>query len=403
MPKNYNLRGIVGKEFTCRDIKRFAKNIIKYINKNNITRSVVIGKDNRVSGDYVLSVVQSILLENGISVYTLGIATTPELVYITKRFNFSVGIMITASHNTWEYNGIKYYDNSGKYFDVKRFENGKMLNANDYQRVVDIENLKEVYIRSLKEKLNANKYKCVFDCANGSTVNVVRNVFTKHIIIGTDMTGKYINDDNGTQCLDNIIAICKRQSKIGFAFDGDGDRVIAIDNDGSVIDGDKILYILATHQLTKGDVVVGTDISSVALEKALDKKGIRLERAKVGAINVVNEMTDKSCVLGAEKCGHIFINSATISDGVLVAIELLNILNRTKMSFKELLKDYEDTYYIEKNIYTDADVKEYIQESENIRVVVRKSETEPLVRIVVESNDRDIASKQMKTILKSLE
>lgn len=403
MPKNYNLRGIVGKEFTCRDVKIFAKNIIQYINKNNITRSVVIGKDNRVSGDYVLSVLQSVLLENGISAYVLGIATTPELVYITKRFNFSVGIMVTASHNTWQYNGIKYYNNSGKYFDLKIFEYVTTLNANGYQKVFDIGNLKEVYIRSLKEKLNANKYRCIFDCANGAIVDVIRKVFPKHIIIGTDMSGKYINEDNGTQCLDNIIAICKHQKKIGFAFDGDGDRVIAIDIDGSLIDGDKILYIIATHQLTKGNSVIGTDVSSMALEKALAKKGIKLERSRVGSINVVNKMTDRNCALAGERCGHIFMNSLTISDGVLVAIELLNILNRTNMSFKELLNDYKDTYYIEKNIYTDADVKEYIQESENVRVVVRKSETEPLVRIVVESDKRDIAGRQMKTILKSLE
>lgn len=403
MPKNYNLRGIVGKEFTYRDIKRFAENIVDHINKNNVAKSVVIGKDNRVSSDYVLSVLQSVLLAKGVAIYALGVSTTPELVYITKQFNFSVGIMITASHNSWKYNGIKYYNSLGKYFDVKRFERDKMLKFNDYQKVVDVENLEEVYIRYLKNKLNANKLRCVFDCANGSTVNVVRNVFAKHIIIGTDMAGRYINEDNGTQSLDNLIVVCKQQKKIGFAFDGDGDRVIAIDNDGSVIDGDKILYILAIHQLSKGNVVIGTDVSSMALEKALAKNGIRLDRARVGAINVVNKMADRNCVLAGERCGHIFMNSLTISDGVLVAIELLNILNRTNMSFKELLKDYKDTYYIEKNIYTDADINEYVQESENVRVVVRKSETEPLVRIVVESNDHDIASKQMKTILKSLE
>ncbi len=403
MPNNYNLRGKIGKEFTYNDIRKFAKLIVNYINRNNIAKSVVIGKDNRLSSDYVLSVLQSVLLANNITLYTLGVSTTPELVYITKRFGFSVGIMITASHNSWEYNGIKYYNNLGQYFDINNKNQIINTRHKKYQKVVDIENLKEVYIRELKGKLNANKYRCVFDCANGSIVDVVRKVFPKHIIIGTDMTGKYINDDNGTQSLDNLIAVCKQQKKIGFAFDGDGDRVVAIDSDGTVIDGDKILYILATHQLTKGDAVIGTDVSSVALEKALAKRGIRLERARVGAINVVNKMTDRNCTFGGEKCGHIFMNSLTISDGVLVAIELLNILNRTNMSFKELLKYYEDTFYIEKNIYANADINEYVQESENVRVVVRKSETEPLVRIVVESEDGGIANRQMKTILKSLE
>ncbi|MFQ6723745.1 MAG: hypothetical protein ACLRFE_00220, partial [Clostridia bacterium] len=242
-------------------------------------------------------------------------------------------------------------------------------------------------VHDLKRKLNYNSIKCFFDCANGASVDVVRNVFTGQEIIGDEATGRYINDGCGAICLEKLKKLCKKNKKIGFAFDGDADRVVAIDEYGEVIDGDMILYILATQMIGYGDRVVGTQISSMALENSLKDLGIKLIKEKVGAKFVGEKMIKEKILLGGERCGHIFLNKF-YSDGVAIAIELLNILNRTKMSFVELLKGYKNTFICNENLEVgDICISNYESINNGIRVVVRKSNTESVLRILVEGED----------------
>ena len=269
-----SLRGIVGKDLGERKIRKLAKQIVYYINANKYMKEVIFGKDNRLSSDYILSVIEGVLLANGISVYVIGVCTTPQLVFLTKKFKFGLGIMITGSHNSYEYNGFKIYNKLGDSIELEecKTKNYKSIN---YGSVIDIGKYKELYLRELKNRLNPNKIKCVFDCANGSSLEVVRKIFPKQQIIGVDTSGKETNNGCGSENLDKIKSICKRNKKIGFSFDGDGDRVIAIDERGNVIDGDKILYILASHRLNFGNKVVGTKISGLGLEislKSVQKK-----------------------------------------------------------------------------------------------------------------------------------
>ncbi|MBQ7798503.1 MAG: hypothetical protein IJ371_05210 [Clostridia bacterium] len=402
MQLKYNVRGVVGKDIGEKEIKYFGKCIINYIYHNKYTPSIIIGKDNRVTSDYILNLLNSVLLKNGIEVNVVGVVTTPELRFLTKKFQFSLGVMITASHNSKEFNGFKCFDSCGDMVDIHK-QNIKTYKVKRYEKVVDISKFKELYLRELKNRLNANKIKCVFDCANGASVEVVRKVFSKHQIIGCDTSGHYINDDYGSQCLDNVRTICKKYKKIGFAFDGDADRVVAIDERGEVIDGDKILYILATQKLGFGDKVVGTSVSSLGLEISLRRLGVNLIREKVGAKYVARRMKQENIILGGEGCGHIF-SSSSVSDGVAVAIELINILERTGLNFGQLLTGYKQMYSLTKDIDINKvnDIVEFEYNDKEVRVVVRKSETEQVLRVFVEGESKDIVENKINNLIQEL-
>lgn len=398
-----NFRGIVGKDFNEKEIKRFAKKVIHYINSNKYSKEIIIGKDNRRTGDYILSLLQSVLLAKGISVYVIGVCSTPELLYLTKKFKFNLGIMITASHNPYDYNGFKCFNRFGDLINIRQYEE-KNYKSKDYGLVVDISKYKELYLRELKNELNPNKIQCVFDCANGASVKVVRKVFPKQYIIGADTDGRQINNGCGSQHLDKIKAICKCHKKIGFAFDGDGDRVIAIDEKGEVVDGDKILYILASQRLSFGDKVIGNKISGLGLEISLRRLGVGLIREKVGTKYIVDRMKQEQSVLGGESCGHVFISQQGASDGVRVAIELLNILNRTGLNFEQLLSGYKEVYQIMKSvdISDNENIDEVEEVTNNMRVIVRKSETEPKIRIFIEGSEKSIVDEKYSEIIKGL-
>jgi phosphoglucosamine mutase len=398
----YNLRGVVGEDFGEKEIRFFATYVISYIYTNKYNPSIIIAKDNRVSSDYILNLLDSILLQNGIEVNIVGISTTPELIYLTKKFKFSLGIMITASHNSCEYNGFKCFNSNGEMLDIQK-QGIKHYRKKTYGRVVDVGKYKELYLRYLKNELNSNNIKCVFDCANGACVDVVRKIFPRQQIINVDKTGRLINHNCGSEHLENIIAICKKNKKIGFAFDGDGDRVIAIDEKGEVIDGDKILYILASQKLGFGDKVIGTQISSLGLEISLRRLGVCLARENVGAKYVARRMKKECALLGGESCGHIFLAKCE-SDGIAIVIELLNILNRTGLSFSQLLSGYKQMYKLMKSIDIDKvkNCKELELTDKECRLVVRRSATENVVRVFVEGEAKGVVEARMNDVVQRL-
>ena len=403
MLSKYNFRGIVGFDLKESNIKKFAKNVVDYINVNNLSKKILLAKDNRESGDYILSVVGSVFTSYGIEVDLIGEASTPMLVWLTSKFKYSLGVMITASHNLKEYNGLKVFNCYGESVDVSTIS-AKKRKLKKYVKMTDCSKMKDVYWRDLKNRLNTNKIKCVFDCANGAMVETVRKIFSKHQIIGDDKTGSCINDGYGTQDLANIKSVCKRNKKIGFAFDGDGDRVVAIDENGDVIDGDKILYILTAQKLGFGDRVVGTQISSMGLEVSLRRLGVTLIREQVGAKYVARRMKKECVVLGGENCGHIFLEKR-ISDAIAVVIELLNILNRTEMTFKQLLGGYKEIFRLSQDVLMqgDEDFKNFERFDNGVRVVVRKSMTENLIRLLVEGEDKVLVETVMSGIIAEIE
>lgn len=399
----YNLRGILGKDLRAKHIKKFSKNIINYIYENDYSKAVILGKDNRESSDYIASLIQTELLASGIKIFVIGETTTPQLIFLTRKFKFKIGIMVTASHNSSEFNGIKCFNQNGDMLDID-YNIYKKIKHAKYEKVIDISRYKELYLRKIKNELNPNKTKCIFDCANGVMVDVVKNIFPMHKIIGNDTSGKYINYDCGTEHLDKLKMLCKANGQIGFAFDGDGDRVIAIDKNGNTIDGDKILYILAKEYLGDGDKVVGTITTSLALQRALEKLNIKLIREKVGAKYVSRRMIKEKSLLGGESCGHIFTPKSNASDGVLVVIELLNILNRTGLEFDELLKEYPKTYKItnDLDIETISNTTEYQQSTNDMRIVIRQSTTEDKLRVLVEGFDESMVAIKYQQIIEKI-
>lgn len=398
----YNLRGIVGSELNERIINKFSKNLINYIYSNNLSKCIVVGMDNRVSSCYIKSVIQAQLLKYGIKVLDIGECTTPQLVYMLKNFRASVGVMITASHNSCEYNGVKCFNNSGESINITDLGYKRVKREYNYEKAFDISKYKELYIRDLKNSLIKNNIKCIFDCANGVTCEVVRKVFGKTCIINSDKSGLLINNNSGTEYLQVLINMCKKNKKIGFAFDGDGDRIVVVSSDGEVIDGDKILYILATQYLYNGDVIVGTQLTSLALEVSLRRLGVGLIRTEVGINNVCAKLKQNKCVIGGESCGHIVIDKIGVADGVYIAILILNIINRTKLGLNELLKGYKHTYQLSRNIdlklVKNNDYNGLNTSTINSRIVVRKSNTEPLLRILIEGESKEIAEKLLKEI-----
>ncbi len=398
----YNLRGIVGSELNERVINRFSKNLVNYIYTHKLNKSILIGMDNRISSDYIKSIIQTRVLSLGVKVLDIGVCSTSELVYMLRNFRASVGVMITASHNSYEYNGIKCFNLDGESVDITDKDYRYVKKERIFEKVYDISKYKELYIRDLKNSLSKNNIKCIFDCANGATRDIVRRVFGKCKIIGADNSGRLINQFNGSDDLQNLISMCKRTKKIGFAFDGDGDRVVVISSEGNIIDGDKILYILATQFLFKGDVVVGTELTSLALEMSLKRLGIRLIREEVGIKHVCKRLKQTSSLMGGEPCGHIVIDKIGVADGVYIAILILNILNRTKLTLEQLLKDYQNNYqlcanipleYINTNDYTQLNVT-----TGTNRVVVRRSNTEPVLRVLVEGENKLSVLAQMQEI-----
>ena len=401
MAFKYNFRGVVGKDFTIKDIKSFARGAIDYIYSKQLSPMVILAKDNRVTGDYILSVLQSELLLYGVGVYLLSEpATTPELVFLTKKFKFGLGIMVTASHNASEYNGIKCFSKSGYPVIIKDVSKKNCKNKK-YAKLIYVNNFKDLYLNELKTRIRTIDANVIFDCANGSATYIVRSLLPKNRIVGTELSGQYINNDFGTEHIHNLRARCTKHNAIGFAFDGDADRVIAVDEDGSVIDGDKILFILASQNLGLGDVVVGTQVTSMALERSLGKLGIKLIRTNVGSQYVVECMKERNARLGGENCGHIF-NNLNYSDGIGVAIELINIISRTGKTFKQLLSEYEHTFIQSSNIDYIDNVDEVDIIENNMHIIVRKSRTENKVRLMVEGyNEREVRFKheQMLNIL----
>lgn len=404
--RTYSLRGIVGKELTEKVINKFAGNAINYIYEKDLNKAIIVGCDNRLSSDYINNLLQSKIVKSGIKVLSAGECSMPELVYLTRNFRAGLGIMITASHNSSEYNGFKCFDCYGEGLDITDVGYKRVRRKVDFERVIDISRYKELYFRDLKNSLTKNDIKCVFDCSNGSTRDVVRKLFKKSKIINTSSYNKLsawkYDDDN----LDGLIGLCKKNKCIGFNFSSDGSRVKVISSRGEVLDGDKIVYILASQFLYKGETVVGTSDSSIALELSLRRLGIKFVRETVGIDNICNRIKRCKYVLGGESCGHIVIDKIGVSDGVYTAILILNILNRTGLGLEDLLIHYKKMYTSSKNILlkdvVNLEFDSLNMSTSRLRIIVRKSKTEPMVRIVIEGEEEKEVNEHTKRVLMRL-
>jgi phosphoglucosamine mutase len=385
------------------------------------TNKVLIGKDTRISGYMLESALEAGLSAAGINIGLLGPMPTPAIAYLTKTFRSEAGIVISASHNPYYDNGIKFFSADGMKLedDIEIAIESQMdkpmecVASEKLGRVVRIADAAGRYIEFCKgnfpSALSLKGLKIVVDCANGATYHIAPNVLSELgaevIEIGTQPDGLNINRKVGATSMKAITeSVIKNKADLGFALDGDGDRLMLVDHKGNVIDGDQIVYIIARDALKSGRLqggVVGTVMSNLGLEVALDGLGVPFARSKVGDRYVMELLKKKGWTIGGEGSGHVLnLSAASTGDGIVAGLQVLaamlsadvtlNDLSRgmTKypqtlinVRFSEGTKPLEDKYVKQAVIAAEKTL------GNSGRVLLRKSGTEPLVRVMVEAND----------------
>lgn len=406
--------------------------LTKHTDKKN--PQVLVGRDTRISGQLLQDALISGLLSVGIEVLNLGVITTPGVSYLVRAQEADAGVMITASHNPVEYNGIKFFGSDGfKLSDDLELEIEHLLDKEDNLPRPSADGLGTVseynegvnkYIKFLEDTVDEDLsgMKVVIDAANGSTSRLVSRLFADVNLDFDTMAivpdGLNINDHVGSTHPENLQKrVVEENADLGLAFDGDGDRCIAVDEKGNVIDGDKIMYICAKYwhneERLKDNTVVTTVMSNLGFTKSLANQNIKNVQTKVGDRYVVEEMLKHGYNIGGEQSGHIiFLDFNNTGDGLLTALQLLSVIKKSGQSLFEMANEVE--YYPQKLVNLQVPNKNSILNDQNIqkqinkvraelgdegRVVVRPSGTEPLLRVMVEASTSELVDKYINEIV----
>ncbi|MFI0474212.1 phosphoglucosamine mutase [Halomonas sp. HMF6819] len=401
---------------------------------------VLIGKDTRISGYMFESALEAGLSAAGVDVSLLGPMPTPGIAYLTRTFRADAGIVISASHNPFADNGIKFFSAEGKKLaDEVEDRIEAMLDApldtvsaGQLGKAARIDDAAGRYIEfcksTLPDRLSLHGLKVVLDCANGATYHIAPSVFrelgAEVSVIGCSPDGLNINRDVGsTHPAALRAAVIQQGADLGIAFDGDGDRVLLVDADGREVDGDDILYLIARDRFDRGLLqggVVGTLMSNFGLAMALEKLGIPFERAKVGDRFVMEKMAANGWELGGESSGHIVCAHAqTTGDGIVSALQVLALMMREQKTLVTLLREFEKVPQALVNVRLPAgtDAKEVMKAPEldaavsgleaelgdQGRVLLRPSGTEPLIRVMVEGRSHLDVMGLAKTLAQRVE
>ena len=386
---------------------------------------IVIGKDTRRSGYMFEYALAGGITASGAEACLLHVTTTPSVAYVARTDGFDCGIMISASHNPYYDNGIKLFTGSGEKMDpqvialVEDYLDGKLdpiplATGRDIGRTVDYVAGRNRYIGYLIS-LGLYSFKGVkvgLDCANGSTWNVAKSVFdalgAKTYVINAEPDGCNINENAGSTHIEGLRKfVVEKGLDVGFAFDGDGDRCLCVDEKGNVLTGDHILYIYGKHMKERGkllnNTVVTTVMSNFGLYKAFDQLGIDYAKTAVGDKYVYEYMMSNGCRLGGEQSGHIiFSKYASTGDGILTSLKMMEVMMAKKKTMSQLAEDLVIYPQILKNIkvkdkaqaQNDPDVQQAVAEVAQLlgdsgRILVRESGTEPLVRVMVEAESEE--------------
>ncbi len=409
-------------------------NYFKNLKKNK--QVAIIAKDTRLSGYTLEPALVSGLVSGGMHVFTLGPLPTNGLAMLTKFMRANMGIMITASHNPYYDNGLKLFGPDGmklsdkiekkieKLIDAKNTK--QLTNPDLLGRVKRLENGNDKYIEIIKnnfpKKFNLKGLKLILDCANGAgykaAPKLLKNLGANVICMGTKPNGLNINQKCGSTFPSKLrSAVKKHKAHVGISFDGDADRVIMCDEKGKIIDGDQIIAMIAKRWKSKSILkggVIGTLMSNYGLEIFLKKEQIKFYRSKVGDRYVKEKMKKMNCNLGGEQSGHIILGKfATTGDGLLVALEVLFSLRKNKKAskllnvFKPIPQILKNITIKDKNILDSSKCRKAIKRASELiqskgRILVRKSGTEPKIRIMVESNYKNLNIKCIQLIKRSI-
>lgn len=390
------------------------------------TNKVLIGKDTRISGYMLESSLEAGLSAAGINIGLLGPMPTPAIAYLTKTFRSEAGIVISASHNPYYDNGIKFFSSNGQKLDddieiaiEQQMQMPMTCVASDkLGKASRINDAAGRYIEYCKgtfpSDLSLKGMKIVVDCAHGATYHIAPNVLSELgatvIEIGTAPDGVNINHQVGATSLRATIqAVKKHDAHFGFALDGDGDRIMMVDEHGNVIDGDQIIFIIARDALKAGNLkggVVGTKMSNLGMELALEQLGVPFERADVGDRYVLELLNRHGWCIGGENSGHVLnLQYATTGDGIIAGLQVIAAMLRANMSLSEISSGFKKFPQMLINVkYSDtgenpidsAKVQKAVEAAEQSmgnsgRVLLRKSGTEPLIRVMVEAEDKEMS------------
>lgn len=428
------IRGVANKELTPELALKIGRYGGYILTKDQPKSKIIIGRDTRISGYMLEGALVAGLLSIGVEVMRLGVISTPGVAYLTKALGAAGGIMISASHNPTKDNGIKFFGADGfKLSDEQEEEIERLLNTKennlprpiggDVGQVNDYFEGGQKYLQYLKQTIDSDLsgIHVALDCANGATSSLASHLFADLeadiSTMGVSPNGTNINDGVGSTHPEALSQfVLEKEADLGLAFDGDGDRLIAIDENGQIVDGDEIIYICAKYLKEKGrlnnNTVVSTVMSNLGFYKGLAEAGISSSQTAVGDRYVVERMRSNNYNLGGEQSGHIiFLDYNTTGDGLLTGIQLLNILKEENKTLSELaaeMKKYPQTLVNIKvtnkdEVLENAKVKAVIEQVEEEmagegRVLVRPSGTEPLVRIMAEASTQSLCDEYVERI-----
>ena len=410
------------------------------------TPTILIGRDTRLSGTLIESAMVAGFLSYGANVKLLGVMPTPAVAYLTRKLQADASVVISASHNTFEFNGIKYFSNKGMKIPdeleeeiEETMESGKLEELTAVKDKIGVSEVRsdllDEYIYFFRknfddniEKYNKPDFRVAIDTANGATYKAAELIFNllgiNHEIINNNPNGININENCGSTHLESLKQyVIKNKMSLGIAYDGDGDRCLAIDENGEEIDGDKILAILSKYLKEKGklskDTIVATVMSNLGLNKYAEKNGLNLIQTKVGDRYVLEEMLKSGYNLGGEQSGHvILLDYNPTGDGILTSLMLIqailesgkkasklgNIVQKYPQVLINAKVDSNKKYDYEKNSEIKSAIEKLEKEfSGNGRVLIRPSGTEPLVRVMIEGKDIKIIEEKAKKLAKLIE
>ena len=429
------IRGIAGESLTADLSFKVGKALGKLLTEKKDHPKVVIGRDTRISCDMIEHALTAGLTSTGVNVMTVGTIPTPAISYLTKTIETDSGIMISASHNPYQDNGIKIFGPDGfKLTDEQELEieslidNSELIKNASFEKIGKVysgNELTQKYIQHIKQSITGDlsDIKIALDCANGATTGVAPFIFgdleADIETIGCQPNGVNINDNVGSTKIETISEFVKENNvDVGFAFDGDGDRVLAVDAKGNIVDGDKIMFILAKHLKEQGELkdnmVVSTVMSNIGFYKAIEENGLQSITTAVGDRYVVEEMRKNDYSLGGEQSGHIVLMKyATTGDGILTAVKLANIIKTSGKSLEELASEV--NIYPQKLVnikvvdkkaaMEDSDILAECEKIEkelegNGRILLRASGTENLIRVMVEASSDELTDKYCEQVAK---
>ena len=389
-------------------------------NQSSSKPKVIIGKDTRESGYMLESALEAGFSAAGVDVFLTGPIPTPAIAYLTKALRAQIGVVISASHNLYQDNGIKFFSSNGLKLDdeieleiektIDGIENLDSENIGKAKRVDDAQGRYAEFCKNTFPKdLSLEGLKIVLDCSHGATYQVAPKIFTElgadiHTI-GVGPNGTNINDGCGSTSLELLRAEVKKiNADLGIAFDGDGDRVLMVNSNGDKVDGDQLLFIIVRAAFEENHFdsgVVGTLMTNLAFEENMKELGIGFSRSGVGDRYVSEMMHEKNWIYGGENSGHILLKDFhTTGDGIISALQVLKAIKKRQISFDKAVSEINLYPQILLNIPLDKEVdleadeiQSSIREAEKLmnnngRVLLRKSGTEPLIRIMTEAKDK---------------